>query len=85
MIILDLSRHQKENDVLVGVEIIPGLTQARAFAQTIGENTVKALKERFGIFPKPQIIQSDNGTCFTAKSVHESATEEGIQWVFQTP
>ena len=71
--------------VLVGVEIVSGLAQAKACAKATGENTVKALKEWFGTFPKPQLIQSDNGTHFTAKMVQEWAAREGISWVFHTP
>jgi len=69
----------------VGVEIVSGLVQAKACAKVTGENTVKALKEWFGIFPKPQSIQSDNGSHFTAKIVQEWAAQEGISWVFHTP
>ena len=46
---------------------------------------MKALKEWFGTFPKPQSIHSDNGLHFTAKVVQEWATQEGILWVFHTP
>ena len=40
--------------VLVGVEITSGLVQVEAFNRATGENTVKALREWFGTFPKPQ-------------------------------
>uniref|UniRef100_A0A8C5TKU6 Integrase catalytic domain-containing protein n=1 Tax=Malurus cyaneus samueli TaxID=2593467 RepID=A0A8C5TKU6_9PASS len=59
--------------VLVGVEITSGLVQADAFKRATGENTVKALQEWFGIFPKPQEIQSDNGSHFTARVVQDWA------------
>jgi len=71
--------------ILVGVEIVSGLVQAKACAKATGENTVKALKEWFGTFPKPQSIQSDNGSHFTAKIVQEWVAQEGISWVFHTP
>ncbi|TRZ09556.1 hypothetical protein HGM15179_017555, partial [Zosterops borbonicus] len=63
--------------VLVGVEITSGLVQAEAFKRATGENTIKALQIWFGTFPKPQEIQSDNGSHFTAKVVQE--------WTFHTP
>lgn len=69
----------------MGVEIVSGLVQARACAKATGENTVKALKEWFGTFPKLQTIQSDNGLHFTAKMVQEWAAQEGISRVFHTP
>ncbi|KAF4803663.1 hypothetical protein TURU_014241 [Turdus rufiventris] len=71
--------------VLVGVEIISGLVQAEAFKRTTGDNTVKALQEWFGTFPKPQEIQSDNESHFTAKVVQEWAKDEGVKWTFHTP
>jgi len=46
---------------------------------------VKTWKEWFGTFPKPQSIQSDNGSHFTAKVLQEWAAQEGISWVFHTP
>lgn len=48
-------RSEGKQHVLVGVEIILGLSQARAFAQATRENTIKALKEWFGIFPNPRL------------------------------
>lgn len=71
--------------VLVGVEIISGLTMATDFASATGENTVKGLKEWFSTLPLPEEIQSDNGSHFTATMVQNWAKEEGIQWVFHTP
>ncbi|KAF4804604.1 hypothetical protein TURU_006383 [Turdus rufiventris] len=71
--------------ILVGVEIIAGLVQAEAFKRATGDNTVKALQEWFGTFPKPQEIQSDNGSHFTAKIVQDWAKDEGVKWVFHTP
>ncbi|XP_063207437.1 uncharacterized protein LOC134523010 [Chroicocephalus ridibundus] len=50
-----------------------------------GESTVKALQRWFSTFPKPQSIQSDNGSRFTAKVVQDWAKEKGIQWMFHTP
>ena len=35
--------------------------------------------------PKPQLIQSDNGSQFTAGVLQEWAKGKGIQWVFHTP
>ena len=46
---------------------------------------MKALQERTGTFPKPQSIQSDSGTHFTAKTVQERAAREGVSGVFHTP
>ncbi|KAK4829695.1 hypothetical protein QYF61_006070 [Mycteria americana] len=71
--------------VLVGVEVVSGLVQAEAVARATGENTVKGLKFWFSVLPKPQSIQSDNGSHFTAGVVQEWATTKGIQWVFHTP
>ena len=71
--------------ILVGVGIVSGLVQAKACAKATGESTIKALKEWFGIFPKPQSVQSDNGSHFTGKVVQEWAAQEGISWVFHTP
>ncbi|KAK4819789.1 hypothetical protein QYF61_011389 [Mycteria americana] len=71
--------------VLVGVEIISGLTMAAAFSSTTGENTMKGLKGWFSTLPLPEEIQSDNGSHFTAVVVQNWAKEEGIRWVFHTP
>lgn len=71
--------------VLVGVEIISGLTVATDFTSATGENTVKGLKEWFSTLPLPEEIQSDNGSHFTATIVQDWAKEEGIRWVFHTP
>ena len=46
---------------------------------------MKALQERTGTFPKPQSIQSDSGTHFTAKTVQERAAREGVSGVFHAP
>ncbi|KAF4804444.1 hypothetical protein TURU_007906 [Turdus rufiventris] len=74
-----------KNFVLVGVEIISGLVQVEVFKRATGDNTVKALQEWFGTFPKPQEIQSDSGTHFTAKVVQDWAKDEGIKLIFHTP
>ncbi|MCQ4078520.1 transposase family protein, partial [Klebsiella pneumoniae] len=71
--------------VLVGLEIISGPVQAEAFNRATGESTVKALRQWFGTFPKPQEIQSDNGSHFTARIVQYWARSEGIKWIFHTP
>ncbi|RMB96167.1 hypothetical protein DUI87_27228 [Hirundo rustica rustica] len=71
--------------VLVGVEITSGLVQANAFQRATGDNTVKALQDWFGTFPKPQEIQSDNRSHFTARVVQDWAKSEGMKWVFHTP
>lgn len=42
--------------VLVGVEVISGLTMAAAFASATGENTVKGLKGWFSTLPLPEEI-----------------------------
>lgn len=55
--------------MLVGVEIVSGLVEADAFQRAPGDNMVKALQEWFGTFPKPQEIQSDNRSHFTARGV----------------
>ncbi|NAW49656.1 transposase family protein, partial [Salmonella sp. gx-f5] len=70
--------------VLVGVEVISGLTMAAAFASATGENIVKGLKGWFSTLPLPEEIQSDNGSHFTAAVVQDWAREEGIRWVFHT-
>ena len=46
---------------------------------------MKSLKVWFSCLPKPQPIQSDNGSHFTAGVVQEWAKGEEIQWVFHTP
>lgn len=56
-----------------------------AVGQATGENTVKGLKSWLSYLIRPQSIQSDNGTHFTAGVVQEWAWKEGIQWVFRTP
>lgn len=71
--------------MLVGVEIVSGLVQTDAFKRATGDNTVKALQGWFGTFPKPQEIQSANGSHFTAKVVQDWARIEGIKWTFHTP
>lgn len=48
----------------------------------MGENTVKALM-KFSLLPKPNSIQSGNGSHFTAV-VQKRAKEEGVWWVFHT-
>ena len=71
--------------MLVGVEVILGLTQAEAVRPATEDNTVKGLKLWFSCLPKSKSIQSDNGSHFTAGVVQEWAQNEGIQWVFHTP
>lgn len=71
--------------ILVGVEVISGLTEAEAFRRAMGVNTVKVLKLWFSCLLKPKSIQSDNGSHFTAGTVQEWARGGGIQWVFHTP
>ena len=68
--------------VLVWGEITSGLVQVEAFNRATGENTVKALHEWFGTFPKPQEIQSDNGSHFTARIVQDWARSKGINGYF---
>ena len=41
-------------------------------------------RNRFSYLPKPQLIQSDNGSHFTAGVVQKWAKGEGIQWIFHT-
>ncbi|KAF1516243.1 hypothetical protein FQV20_0015322, partial [Eudyptula albosignata] len=59
--------------------------QAEAVRRATGDNTVRGLKLCFSCLPKPQLIQSDNGSLFTARAVQEWAWGEGIQWIFHTP
>ncbi|KAF1676272.1 hypothetical protein FQV07_0012194, partial [Pygoscelis papua] len=59
--------------------------QAEAVRRATGDNTVKSLKLWFSYLPKPQSIQSDNGSHFTARVVQEWARSKGIQWIFHTP
>ena len=70
--------------MLVGVEIVSGLVQAEAVAWATGESTVKWLRLWFSFLPKPKLIQSDNGSHFTAGIVQEWARTEGILWVLHT-
>lgn len=46
-------RSQGKYYVLVRVEIVSRLVKAKACAKVTEENTIKALKEWFGIVPKP--------------------------------
>jgi len=69
----------------VGVKIESCLAQVKTCAKATGNNTAKALKEWFETFPKPQSIQSGNGSQFTAKILQEWVAQEGISWVFHTP
>lgn len=78
-------RSENKQYVLVGVEVVSGLLQAESFPRATGENTIKALKKWFSILPKPNSIQSDNGSHFTSGIVQEWAREEGIHWIFHTP
>ncbi|GAB0209671.1 pol-like protein ENS-3 [Grus japonensis] len=71
--------------ILVGVEVISGVTMATAVTAATGENTVHSLKEWFRTLPLPEEIQSDNGSHFSATVVQDWAKEEGIRWVFHTP
>lgn len=71
--------------MLVGVEIVSGLVQADALKRATGDNAVKALQGWFGTFPKPQEIQSDNRSHFTARGVQPWAKGEGIKRSFHTP
>ena len=70
--------------VLVGVQVVLGVTQTVVIARATGDNTVKGLKLWFSYLPQPQSIQSDNGSHFTARVVQESAKSKGIQWIFHT-
>ncbi|GAB0208371.1 pol-like protein ENS-3 [Grus japonensis] len=71
--------------ILVGVEVISGITMATAVTAATGENTVHSLKEWFSTLPLPEEIQSDNGSHFSATVVQDWVKEEGIRWVFHTP
>lgn len=71
--------------VLVGGEVVSGLTQAEEVARVTGENMVKVLQMWFSHFPDPQSIQSDNGSHFTATMVQDWAKSEGIKWILHTP
>jgi len=78
-------KSESKQYVLVGVEVVSGLLQAESFPRATGENTIKALKKWFSILPKPNSIQSDNGSHFTSGVVQEWAREEDIHWIFHTP
>lgn len=71
--------------ILVGVELISGITTAKAVTAVTGENTVHSLKKWFSVLPLPEEIQSDDGSHFTTTVVQDWAKEEGIRWVFRTP
>jgi len=75
----------KRKYILVGVEIISGLTMATSAESATGENTVKAPKGWFSMVPLPEEIYSDNSSHFTATVVQDWVKEEGIRWVFHTP
>ncbi|XP_063004069.1 uncharacterized protein LOC134434395 [Melospiza melodia melodia] len=58
-----------------------GLLHADAFKRDTGDNTVKAMQGWFGIFLKPQEIQSDNISHSTVKGVQDWAEGEKIKWI----
>lgn len=72
-------KSDRKQYVLVGVNVVLRLTQAVSLARATRDNTVK------GYLPKPQSIQSDNGSHFTTRVVQEWVKGEGIQWIFHTP
>lgn len=71
--------------LLVGIEIIYGLTQDATVSKATGENIIKNLQLWFSCLPKPKSTQSDNGSHFAAKAVQDWAKAKGIQWIFHTP
>lgn len=71
--------------MLAGVEKVSSLQPAESISQSTRENTVKALNKQYSIFPKPNSIQSDNGSHFISGLAQEWAREEGIYCIFHTP
>ena len=65
--------------ILVGVEVVSGLTMATAVSTATGDQTVRALQKWFSILPIPECIQSDNGLHFTATVVQDWARGEAIK------
>lgn len=57
--------------VLVGIEVVSGLTMATVTRIALGTLTMEVLEHWFSILPMPEYIQSDNGLHFTATSVQD--------------
>jgi len=68
-----LPRSGGKNFILVGVEVVSGITMATAVLAATGDNTVYSLKEWFSTLLLPEEIQSDNGSHFTATVVQDWA------------
>lgn len=72
-------------DYLNIVDQFSGYSMCHKTAAQSAKCTIDLLTQVFGVFGKPRIIQSDNGTHFSADEVNVFLTQCGIEQVFSTP